>query len=232
MYEVLRQEHKYLISLSDFYQCKSSLERVIEADKHTRENSHYTVCSLYFDSIDDKDYNEKLDGVEIRRKIRLRNYGAHNDFALLEMKQKQGNYQKKRSLRLEKEDASRLINGEYSVLLKYNAPFALECYAIMSMQCYRPAAVVRYKRSAFTAKENKIRITFDHDVEASESDFNIFSHSLNLFPVLDPYMVILEVKYNGFLLSYIKDILNPYVNSQISVSKYCLARKISKHFVF
>lgn len=232
MYEVLRQENKYLISLSDFYQCKSLLERVIEPDKHTLENNYYNVCSLYFDSIDDKDYTEKLDGVEIRRKIRLRNYGAHNDFALLEMKQKQGNYQKKRSLRLGKEDASRLIKGDYSILLKYNAPFALECYAIMSMQCYRPATVVRYKRTAFTAKENKIRITFDHDVVASESDFNIFSNSLNLFPVLDPYMVILEVKYNGFLLSYIKDIINPYANSQISVSKYCLARKISKHFVF
>ncbi len=52
------------------------------------------------------------------------------------------------------------------------------------------------------------------------------------FQVLDPYLVVLEVKYNGFLLSYIKDILQEVDKTETSVSKYCLGRTISKHFVF
>jgi hypothetical protein len=44
-------------------------------------------------------------------------------------------------------------------------------------------------------------------------------------PVLDPYDVVLEVKYNGFLISYIKDMLSAIDKSELSVSKYVLARK-------
>ncbi|MBU3841228.1 MAG: polyphosphate polymerase domain-containing protein [Candidatus Ruminococcus intestinipullorum] len=231
MNEVYRKEHKYLISTTTFFECKAALSHILQEDSHTKKYGFYEVRSLYFDSIDDRDYVEKLDGVEIRRKIRLRNYGADSTFALLEMKQKQGDYQKKRSLRLEKSDALELISGNYTVLLKYNTPFALECYSIMNMYCYRPATVVSYKRRAFLAKENKIRITFDYDICATESSFNIFS-DLNQFPVLDPYASVLEVKYNGFLPSYIKDVINSHIHTQVSVSKYCLARKISKHYVF
>ena len=38
------------------------------------------------------------------------------------------------------------------------------------------------------------------------------------FQVLDPYLVVLEVKYNGFLLSYIKDILQEVEQKHQSVN--------------
>lgn len=47
------------------------------------------------------------------------------------------------------------------------------------------------------------------------------------YPVLDPFYVVLEVKYNGFLLSYIKSLINGVDRSELSVSKYCLARGVS-----
>ena len=49
-----------------------------------------------------------------------------HDFAMLEMKQKQGANQKKRSLRMTKADAEALIAGKYEVLLKYKEDFALK----------------------------------------------------------------------------------------------------------
>ena len=75
------------------------------------------------------------------------------------------------------------------------------------------------------AKENKILITFDNQIVSTESHFDLFSKKLNMNPVLDPYDVILEVKYNGFLLSYIKEMINSIDKSELSVSKYCLARQ-------
>lgn len=232
MNEVFRQEKKFLISIEEFYKFKCFFSKVMNEDKHSKEHEYYQVRSLYFDSIDDRDYQEKLDGVAIRRKIRLRNYGADSEFALLEMKQKQGEFQKKRSLKLTKEDSLELIKGNYSILLKYNEAFAKECYAVMTMNCYRPATVITYHRKAFIAKENKIRVTFDYNIVTSESEFNIFSKELNEYSIFDPYMVILEVKYNGFLLSYIKDLINQCEKSEISISKYCLGRTISKHYVY
>jgi SPX domain protein involved in polyphosphate accumulation len=190
------------------------------------------IRSLYFDSLDDKDYHEKEDGVEVRRKIRLRIYEPNSSFALLEMKQKQGAQQKKRSLRLNQKDAKELIKGNYSVLLKYEEPFATECYALMNMLCYRPKTVVTYRRKAFVARTNDIRITFDHHIIGTESNFDIFSDSLLENSLLDPYLGVLEVKFNGFLLGYIKDIINECDTSEVSVSKYCLGRAVSKHYLF
>ena len=231
MNEVLRQEKKFLITQNQFYDFRNDLSKIMICDPHNKGDG-YSIRSLYFDSLDDRDFEEKEDGIELRRKIRLRNYGPDSDFALLEMKQKEGPNQKKRSARLNKKDALRLIEGDYSPLLYIKEDFGRECYALMNMYCYRPKAIVEYKRMAFIAKENRIRVTFDHHIIGSESNFNVFDEELQQFPLLDPYMVVLEVKYNGFLLSYIKDMLAKCDSSEVSVGKYALSRTISKHYYF
>ena len=146
-------------------------------------------------------------------------------FAMLEMKQKQGASQLKRSLRVTREDAQALTHGDYAPLLRYSESFAAECYALMHSRCYRPKTIVEYDRKAFIAKENKIRITFDSRIVSVESCFDLFSPRLNMNPVLDPYCVVLEVKYNGFLLDYLRELLNSVDRSELSVSKYVLARQ-------
>ncbi len=231
MNDVLRQEKKFLISLDQFYRFSNNLSKVLRLDDNSQGDG-YLIRSLYFDTLEDNDFQEKEDGVDPRRKIRLRNYGPDMNFAMLELKQKQGIMQKKRSLRLSRKDAEKLIQGEYSVLLEYDNPFAAECFALMNMFCYRPKAVVSYQRKAFVAKENNIRITFDHSLKGSESNFDIFSKNFLENTILDPYLVVLEVKFNGFLLSYIKDLLRECDRSEIAISKYCLGRKISKHYLF
>ncbi|WP_260426624.1 polyphosphate polymerase domain-containing protein, partial [Streptococcus agalactiae] len=156
-------------------------------DSHSSDDG-YTIRSLYFDSLEDVDWQEKEDGVEIRRKIRLRNYGSQSNFAKLEMKQKQGANQKKRSLKLSKTDAQALINGNNSVLLNYSDTFAAECYSRITTQLYQPKTVIEYQRKAFVAKENNIRITFDHHIIGTEASYDIFSEDLNQNYLLDPYL--------------------------------------------
>lgn len=228
--EVLRQEKKFLISMDQYFRYSHYFAQVMMEDPHNQRDG-YCIRSLYFDSLDDRDFQEKEDGIELRRKLRLRNYGPGSLSAKLEMKQKQGANQKKRSLTLGREDARQLIQGNKHVLLKEGSPFALECFVLMNEHLYRPVSVIEYQRKAFIAKENNIRVTFDHHISASESQYDIFQDQ-NLNYVLDPYLVVLEVKYNGFLLSYIKDLLLEIEKSETSVSKYCLGRTISKHFVF
>ena len=75
------------------------------------------------------------------------------------------------------------------------------------------------------AKENKIRITFDSNIVSTESSFDLFDPGLNMNPVLDKYDVVLEVKFNGFLLDYIRRLINSVNRSELSVSKYVLARQ-------
>ena len=231
MNEVLRKERKYLINLEQMYRDTHFLSQILHEDKHNC-GSGYMIRSLYFDTPDDRDFHEKEDGIELRRKMRLRCYSPDADFAVLEMKQKQGDSQRKRSLRMSRTDAQRLIRGEYSVLLQYAEPFAAECFAMLQMHAYRPKSVVEYRRKAYIAKENKIRITYDHHITGTESCFDIFSPHLLQNPLFDPGLVVVEVKYNGFLLSYIKDMMDRCNASELSVGKYSLSRSLSKHYYF
>lgn len=222
MNKVFREEKKFLISVDEFIKKSHILSQVMLEDPHNGTHG-YMIRSLYFDTIYDGDYFEKLAGVETRRKIRLRIYDPNADFAMLEMKQKQGANQLKRSLRVSREDAIKLTRGDYSPLLSYSEPFATELYAMMNCRCYRPKTIVEYNRKAFIAKENKIRITFDNNIVATESCFDLFSPTLNMNPVLDKYDVVLEVKFNGFLLDYIRRLINSVDQNELSVSKYVLA---------
>lgn len=225
---VLRQEKKFLISQDKMYQLSHQLANIMSMDTHGTSQG-YMIRSLYFDSYDDRDYVEKCDGVELRRKIRLRNYGPEMDFAKLEMKQKQGPLQKKRSLKLSKEDSLRLISGDYSVLLQNDSAFAQECFYMMNQYQYRPKTVITYQRKAFVAKENSIRVTFDHHIKATETNYNIFDPDINENYIMDPYLAVMEVKFNGFLLSYIKDVINKCDGFETTVSKYFMGRTWTKN---
>lgn len=231
MREVLRQEKKYLLTYEQFRSLDGTLSKLLHEDENGKREG-YMVRSLYFDTMQERDYYEKEDGLEIRRKIRLRIYDPAADFALLEMKQKQGENQKKRSLKVTREDAQELTKGRLGCLLKYEDEFAEECYGLMNLLQYRPKSIVEYRRKAYIAKENKTRITFDHEMKATESNLDIFSRDLLQYPVLDPYLVILEVKYNGFLLSYLKQLLSLEGKSPTSVSKYSLSRTVGLHNKF
>ncbi len=231
MNEVLRQEKKFLNSAEEMYRESALLSQVLAEDPHNR-NDGYRIRSLYFDSLEDRDFQEKEDGLELRRKIRLRCYDPEGDFAVLEMKQKQGDLQRKRSLRLGRADALRLIQGDTRVLLSHPDPFAAECFGVMELYLYRPRAVVEYRRKAFLAKENHIRVTFDHTVIGTEANWNIFDPQLCQYPLLPQNLAVLEVKYNGFLLRYIQDLLSRRRGRTLSVSKYSLSRAVSKHVFF
>lgn len=228
MQEVLRCEKKFALNAEEFIKKSHELQKLLHEDPHNGTEG-YIIRSLYFDTEYDSDLFDKEYGMEVRKKLRLRIYDTNSGTASLEMKQKQGERQKKRSLRMSREDAQRLIACDYTPLLNYKEPFASECYALMTTRCYRPRTVIQYRRKAFIAKENNIRVTFDHRIDATSGSFDLFNPNLLMNPVMDRSIVVLEVKYNGFLLSYIREMLDSLEKNELSVSKYCMARQVEYH---
>lgn len=228
MLDVFRKEKKYIISQTASSKLYQLFSQVLHEDINNSSNKGYIVRSLYFDTIDDTDYTEKEDGYEYRKKIRLRIYSPNEKSAKLEMKEKSGDNQRKRSLTVSKENAMALIAGRYECLLSYENPFAEELYFMMMQQLYIPKCIVEYRRRAFIVTENDIRITLDDKIEATESNFDLFSANLNLYPVGHFDDVTLEVKYNRFLLSYVRDLLSECNKMSTSNSKYSLARSVSQ----
>ena len=221
---VTRVEKKYEINEFTALNLKSILCKTLIQDSHNT-NDGYMVRSLYFDTFYNNDYFDKENGLEYRRKIRLRTYDPRSQFLKLELKQKEGDYQHKYSLTIPKNMAQRLLDGHYEVLKELNNDFADKLYTIMQTNLYRPKCIVEYKRLAYIVKENNTRITIDSDLKSSESNMDIFNPSLSLNTVTSK--TILEVKYNNFLLSYVKDIIDNTNKSQTSASKYCMSRYIS-----
>lgn len=225
MIQVLRREEKYPIGYREARMYSNTFASIMMTDKFSKDGS-YSVRSLYFDTPDDKDFFEKMTEQNLRRKIRLRIYSPSDKTAKLELKQKENVFQKKRSLSISKEDALALIDGNYSVLLKYPDEFAAEMFSIMSMEVYKPKSIVEYQRRAFMAKENNIRLTFDSNIRATESSFDLFAENLPMYPIFPQDQVIFEVKYDKFLLGYITDIISAIDARSISSSKYCLSRSL------
>lgn len=227
MLDVSRRELKYLITRQEMYRMKPRLSAILAADEHSGREG-YRVRSLYFDSLYDTDFEDKVDGYDNRRKIRLRVYNTQDETVKLELKEKTGSAQRKRSLLLNREEAERMVRGDYLFLMERQETLARQLYTFLVTKCYRPKCIVEYDRVAYFRRENDIRVTFDQNIRATEANFNLFDDGLILYPVAHPNEVTLEVKYRGFMYGHVKRVLNQANRMQISNSKYCLARNITK----
>lgn len=229
---VYRSENKYYITTETALNIRKKLDLILNRDDFSKENS-YIVRSLYFDSFNNIDFNTKLAGTEIRKKIRIRVYDSASEKCKLEVKEKNGDAQHKISIWITKQDAIDLTLGKYNVLMKYfeKNKEAIKIYTTMILGCYKPVVMVEYDRIAYTHPLYNTRITLDMNVRSSESNFNLFDQNILYTPIMEN-SIILEVKYNGKLIELISDVLKNYHLTKISVSKYCFSRKIFYDFNF
>lgn len=190
----------------------------------------YEIRSLYFDTVSDSACAEKEDGLEIHEKIRVRIYGTDDSIIKLESKRKVGEYQTKTSLLIDRTTLEELCRGHYSVLLKSGDPVALYFYRKLAAGMM-PKAIIQYRRMSYCVPGNNTRITFDSDIRATESSFDLFRESLQTYPIFPPDQVIMEVKYNNFLFGYIKGVLSSIKKSQTSFSKYFSGRMFYRYMI-
>lgn len=227
MLDVSRKELKYSLRPTEAAKLKKRLSFVMQSDAHNGERG-YRVRSLYFDTIFDGDFEDKVNGLEKRQKVRLRIYDAASKVIKLELKEKINTMQRKRSLSLTRKEAKRMIKADFSFLLEREEPLAHRLYGFLTCGCYRPKCMVEYDRYAFLLDENDTRVTLDANLRASEGNFDLFDENLLFYPVSSPNEVTLEVKYNGFLMTFVKNELAAVDKMRCSNSKYCRARMISK----
>ena len=227
----LRKEIKYIVPLQTAYAIEQKLDRLLARDAHCIDSA-YTIRSLYFDTVDNTDYWDKIAGIERRKKLRLRIYNQDCSLCKLEVKQKTGELQDKESFIVDSGDAHQLSFGETDVLKKYfkEVPFSITLYAAMSWDCYWPAVQIEYDRTAWQYPLYDTRITLDRNVRASESNMDIFASDLICTPVLQG-QAILEVKYNEKMTGFISDVLGQFQLTQESYSKYCAGRQSYYDFI-
>ena len=99
-----RHEIKHEITRSDLIAIRQGLRAVAKADPHA-EGGRYHIRSLYFDNLYDKALREKIDGVDMREKFRIRFYNLDPSLIHLEKKSKRNGLGTKYSCTLSAEEA-------------------------------------------------------------------------------------------------------------------------------
>ena len=114
---VKRQELKYYVNAIEADRMRGLFSKMLFSDKNTKDNHGYLVSSLYFESYDDRNLEEKLDGILSRRKYRIRIYNKDYSVIKLENKIKENNTISKISSVITKEDSHNLCNLNFKKII-------------------------------------------------------------------------------------------------------------------
>ena len=221
-----RHELKYYITLGEYELLQRKLSLTMERDAFAKKNGgEYFIRSLYFDDRDDSAFREKLSGIDERDKFRIRIYDMRDDVIKLECKHKSNGYIKKQSIGLSRKEYEKLMSGDRLFLLNRPEPFARRMYLELAQRALKPAVIVDYTREAFVFPMEDVRVTFDKNVRTGLRSVDMFNAGIPTYPVIDDYGMVLEIKFNRFLPTYIRSLLQLEASQRSAISKYVLCRR-------
>lgn len=217
-----RHEIKHEISLSDYFVLKSRLSKVAKYDIHGT-NGQYQIRSLYFDDLYDTALVEKVNGISVREKFRLRYYDGDTSYIRLEKKSKINGLCLKDATRLSHEETQKILDGDTEWMIDKKDKLLNEFYSKISGKGLRPKTIVDYKRDAFIFPAGNVRVTLDYDIRTGLNGTDFLNPECVTVQVADR-PIILEVKWDEFLPSIIRDAIQIEGRSNTSYSKYAASR--------
>ena len=217
-----RHEWKHEISLADMYVLRQRLRAVMQPDPHAVDGKYF-IRSLYFDDPTDRALREKLDGINRRDKFRIRCYNHNPSLIHLEKKSKENGICRKASTELSAQETQWIIDGNLDWMRNSGRPLLHELYSKMQTQLLQPKTIVDYMREPFVYGPGNVRVTLDYDIRTGLRSTDFLNPNCVTIPVEDN-PIILEVKWDAFLPSVIRDIVQLEGRHTAAFSKYAACR--------
>lgn len=216
-----RHEEKYILTYAQYVMLRQRALQALQPDPHG-DGGTYTITSVYFDDPQDTGLYEKLDGLALHSKFRVRTYDSSDRFIKLERKDKKGIMTQKISASISPAQLDLLT--EPGAWEQFTGT-ARELTQQMQAKAYRPVVTVRYTRDAFFHPGSDFRLTFDRNIEVIPPDAKaLVDGSVHGIPALDPGSVVMEIKYGAYLPAFARKLT--YIQApQLSLSKYALCRE-------
>ena len=221
-YLQFRHEVKHEISRSDILILRQRLRAVMKPDSHAADGK-YIIRSLYFDSLDDKALREKLDGVNIREKYRIRLYNYDTSLIHLERKFKNGGLGIKTAANLTPEQAQAIVNGDTEWMANSGDEVISGFYNRIRNEGLKPKVIVDYTREPFVFSAGNVRVTLDYDIRTGIRCTDFLDPGCITVPIKDSPCV-LEVKWDNFLPDFIRDAVQLDGRHNTAFSKYAAGR--------
>ncbi len=217
-----RHEWKHELNYLDLLTIRARLRAVMEPDPHAVDGKYF-IRSLYFDNLFDKALREKLDGVNMREKFRIRYYNGDTSMIRLEKKSKRSGLGTKFSAPLTAGEAQKLVDGDIDWMLASEFPLVQELYCKMLYQGMRPKTIVDYTREPFIYGPGNVRVTFDYDIRTGLRCTDFLDPGCPTIPAGDA-PIILEVKWDEYLPAIIRDLVQTPGRHAAAFSKYAQCR--------
>ena len=216
-----RHEEKYILTYPQYAMLRQRAMAALQSDPHG-DCGTYTITSVYYDDPQDTGLYEKLDGLALHSKFRVRTYDHSDGFIKLERKDKQGILTQKISAPIEKAQLQLLTQiGAWEQF----SGAARELVMQMQGKALRPVIGIRYVRDAYYHPGSDFRLTFDRNIEVIPPDVGVLTdETLYGKTVLAPDQVVMEIKYGSHIPAFARKLT--YVQApQLSLSKYALCRE-------
>ncbi len=228
----LRHELKYYINYDVYHTLRKRLQAVLQMDENMPNEDGYLISSIYFDDMHHSAMEEKIAGTRFRKKFRIRSYELDNSLIRLECKSKFNEYISKIGAKLSLEEYNQIMNGNFDDLIFRKEQVCKELFCYNRTKLLKPKVVVEYRREAFVSPLGNVRITFDKEISASSGTLDMFSPNYHTTKILPDDIMVLEVKYDDYIPSYILSILQTAMTDRCAISKYVMCREEKRRVKF
>ena len=218
----LRHEWKHEITYLDMLLIRQRLKAVAKVDKNA-VNGKYQIRSLYFDTPSDRALREKLNGVSRREKFRIRYYNGDTSLIHLEKKVKIAGLGTKFLANLTKEQAQAIVDGNLDWMKENEQELVRELYVKMKNEGLQPKTIVDYEREPFTFSAGNVRVTLDYNIRTGLGYTDFLNTDCITISVAES-PIILEVKWDEFLPTVIRDVVQLENRQTKAFSKYAVCR--------
>ena len=230
----MRLEYKFLIPADRANELREALRPFVITDEYAEreKNKEYTVRSIYYDTMRLDDYRDKLAGLKVRKKLRVRGYNEKNrdSIAFLEVKRKFENYVSKNRAPLLYSNLDMLLDScEYEKYLLKKKNFldsiddAKKFFFLFKIKNCSPVVLITYDREAYFSKhDSTLRITLDKNLRSKPlpKSTDLFDDEGLKLAMSGNF--VLEIKFfNGFPF-WLQKIISKFELKRRAISKYTI----------
>ncbi len=233
---ISRYEIKFRVTHEQRERFLAAAKPGLVEDPHGKD-ACYRVSSVYYDSPRFDLYWEKIDGIALRRKLRLRFYDElkspdqlQDQVFFLEIKHRIKDSVCKERVRLKPEGGLAILQNsdELAILreyvleedLQFHLTVSLMEWMQSSLKC-KAANTISYLREAWMGKvDDRVRITFDHAACTYSPDSYSKVGQEPGFALIPEEESIMEIKFNQSIPRWLRDIVAEQGLTPRRYSKY------------
>ncbi len=221
-----RNELKFILHQRQRLALLERWGRYLVKDRYTNEDAVTPILSQYYDTPQLTFYEEKLDGIRFRNKLRIRTYGHRFEdggTVFLEIKQRLGEHVRKLRQRVDTVGPDLFDPASW----RFDTPAMASAFGFLrDRYVLTPTAQVWYLREAFEGiVEPDVRVTFDSLLTGAYPRERL-TESLVFDPSRSPLpdtLLVLEVKSTGPIPRWVYQGVQEVELVQKPVPKYVMA---------